>query len=126
MLYKGDWLSVRAMTRTNGLQPALLWWEGLEKKGKGQFLAAVQVLETTLRSGRPPAGRAEKVRGSKNGLWELKVTKPGSKPPHLRAIYRLEGRVLWVAIGFSKQKNKLEQADVDQAENVTNEWPNGR
>lgn len=85
-------------------------------------MAAATIIETTLRSKRPPAGRAEKVIGSACGLWELKVTKPGSTPPHLRLLYLRRGRTLWAATGFTKQKNKLEPRDIDAGDAVAREW----
>jgi hypothetical protein len=122
LLYDGDWLEIRAMSRRNGDLPAKTWADGLDKKGKAQLMAAATVIETTLRSGRPPAGRAEKVVGSACGLWELKVTKPGSTPPHLRLLYLRDGQTLWAAVGFTKQKNKLAQSDIDAGGAVAREW----
>lgn len=113
---------MRAMRRRNGSLPAVEWWKDLKEKGKGQFLAAAKTIETTLRSGRPPAGRAEKVQISKQGLWELKVTKPGSTPPHLRVLYLREGRTLWAANGFTKKTNELTHQDVNLSDGITSEW----
>ena len=126
LLYQGDWLTVRAMRRRNGHLPAVEWWDGLNEKGKGQFLAAAKTIETTLRSGRPPAGRAEKVQISKLGLWELKVTKPGSTPPHLRVLYVREGQTLWAATGFTKKTNELATKDVETGDTITSEWKEER
>lgn len=122
IIYTGDWIAVRAMTRTNGQMPAKTWVHGLNKKGYGQFLAALRILETTLRSGRPPAGRAELVKTSKHRLMELKVTKPGSTPPHLRLMYLQKGPVLWAAIGFTKKSNGLSKREVAAADEMTREW----
>jgi hypothetical protein len=54
VLYAGEWLTVRAMRRRNGTYPAKEWADGLDKKGRGQLLAAATILETTLRANRPP------------------------------------------------------------------------
>lgn len=102
--------------------PAKEWAEGLDNRGTGQLLAAATVIETTLRSGRPPAGRAESVRASKLGLWELKVTKPGGTPPHLRVLYVRRRTTLWAANGFTKQTNELSIQDIRQAERILKEW----
>lgn len=40
ILYRGPWLTVRAMNLPGGRQPARDWYEKLDKKGKGQFIAA--------------------------------------------------------------------------------------
>jgi hypothetical protein len=122
LLYDGDWLEIRAMRRRNGDLPAKDWANGLDKRGKGQLMAAAEIIENTLRSGRPPAGRAVKVASSACGLWELKVTKPGGTAPHLRLLYLRHGRTLWAAVGFTKQKNRLEQRDVDAGDAVATEW----
>jgi Phage derived protein Gp49-like (DUF891) len=122
LMFLGDWLAVRAMRRTNGRMPAREWADGLDKRGQGQLLAAAAILETTLRSGRPPGGRAESVKASRMGLWELKVTKPGGTPPHLRVLYVRRDRTLWAANGFTKQTNELSIQDIRGAERILKEW----
>lgn len=32
------------------------------------------------------------------------------------------GRTLWAAVGFTKQKNRLEQRDIEAGDAVTREW----
>lgn len=122
VLYEGEWLTIRAMRRRNGRLPAVEWWESLDKRGKAKFLAAAEVVQNTLRSGRPPAGRLENVRGSKVGLLELRVTPKGGSPPHLRVLVLRREQTLWAANGFTKQKNKLERADVELGERIASEW----
>jgi Phage derived protein Gp49-like (DUF891) len=113
------------MTGRSGRRPACDWFDGLDKKGLGQFYAAIATMETSLDAGRP-SKRFQKVRGSKQKLWELRVTMPGSSAPHLRLLYRREGKTLWVAVGFTKQKNRLERSDIQQGDNITQEWLEGR
>lgn len=122
LLFEGERFRLRAIRRPNGRMPAKEWVDELDDKGAGQLLAALQILDTTLSSGRPPAGRAEKVKDAKYDLWELKITKPGSSPPHLRLLYVREGRTLWAAHGFTKQKSKLESKDIRRAESVVAQW----
>lgn len=55
ILYQGSWLTVRAITLPGGEQPASDWHMSLDKRGRGQFLAACRALETALSAGRPPA-----------------------------------------------------------------------
>lgn len=126
ILYKGEWLTVRAITRPGGDCPAGEWFLSLDGKGKGQFLAAAKVLETSLRSKRPPAGRAGAITNSTEGLWELRITKKGGKPPHLRAFYVREGQVLWIATGITKKKNKLAARDIREADSIVAEWRSSR
>jgi hypothetical protein len=123
-LYRGDWLTIRAMRRKNGAMPAAEWYDSLEDKGQIQFLSAAKILETSLRYNRPPAGRAEKVAGSRTGLWEMRVTPKGGTAPHLRVLYVREGNTLWAAMGFTKQKNALAKSDITMGDNICREWRN--
>lgn len=111
----------RSIRLSNGSMPAKEWVESLDNRGQGQFVAAMRTLENSLRSGRPPAGRASKVRNSSEGVWELRVTKQGGTPPHLRAFFVREGRTLWLAMGITKTQNRLEQRDIDEADRIVAE-----
>lgn len=122
LIYAGEWLTIRAMRRRNGTLPAKEWADGLDKKGRGQLLSAAAIMETTLRAYRPPAGRAEQVKASEMGLWELRVTKAGSTPPHLRLLFLRRGQTLWAAHGFTKQQNKLAARDIAQGDSIALEW----
>ena len=122
VIYAGEWLTIRAMRRSNRTCPAKEWVDGLDKKGKGQLQAAAAILETTLRASRPPAGRAGLVDASKYGLWELRVTKAGSTPPHLRLLYLRRGQTLWAANGFTKKQNKLTSREIAEGDSIALEW----
>jgi hypothetical protein len=122
LIYAGDWLTIRAMRRGNSSYPAKEWADSLDKKGTGQLLAAAAILETTLRANRPPAGRAGLVDASKHDLWELRVTKAGSTPPHLRMLYMRRAQTLWAATGFTKQQNRLTSTDIAQGDSIAFEW----
>lgn len=116
------WLTVRFVRRRDGSMPAKEWFENLTEKGQGQVLAALAVLDVGLSSGRSPAGRATKLQGSREGLYELRPTKKGGKPPHLRVLFVREGRTIWLAYGFTKQSNDLKAHDVAAGEAVAREW----
>jgi hypothetical protein len=126
LIYQGDKLTIRAMRTRNGRTPAKEWFLGLDKRGLGQVTAAARVLENTILRGRPPSGRAEKITTSTEGLWELRVTKAGGTPPHLRLTYNREGNTLWAATGFAKTRNKLDRHDIRAADRVAREWREGR
>lgn len=125
LLFRGDWLHIRAMRRRNGRCPAKEWVDGLGKKGTALFHVAATITETNIRSGRP-GDRAEKIKTSTEQLWELKVTKPGSSPPHLRILFVREGDTFWATHGFTKTKNRLPQSEIEEAERITAEWRAGR
>lgn len=112
------------MRRRNGSYPAKEWVDGLDKRGQALFQVAAKITETNFQSGRP-GDRAEKIKTSTAGLWELKVTKPGSTPPHHRMLFVREGDVLWASHGFTKKTNKLPQAEIDAGERIAAEWKEG-
>jgi phage-related protein len=112
------------MRRRNGRYPAKVWVDGLDKKGYALFQVAAKITETNFASGRP-GDRAEKVKASSEGLWELKVTKPGSTPPHHRMLFVREGDTLWATHGFTKKSNELPQSEIDTGERIALEWKEG-
>ena len=121
-LYQGPWLTVRAMTLPGGRRPAKEWHDSLDKRGKGQFAAAFATLEASLSSGRPPAGRMSRVTTSAQGLSEVRVTKAGGTPPHLRVFAVREGRTLWLATGITKTSNRLDPRDIAEADGIVGTW----
>lgn len=123
VLYSGDWLTARAMRRSNGTLPAADWADALDSRGQGQVKAAFAVLENTLRSNRPPAGRAVEVY---KPVWELRVTKAGGTPPHHRLFYVRARRTVWVTHGFTKQSNKTPQREISKAVQIYEEWLEGK
>ena len=126
ILFHGEAFVLRAMRRSNGSSPALEWFDALDNPRKARVAAAFKTYENTLIAKRPPAGRACKVVTSREGLWELRVTKQGGSPPHLRMLFTRIENTLWVAHGFTKQKNALEQKDVDFGDSITQDWKGAR
>jgi len=122
VLYGGDWLIFRAMRRRNGKLPAKEWFDGLDKRGMGRFLARVANVESSWRSGRPPGDAIGKIEISSCGLWELRVTPKGGTPPHLRALYLRRERTMWLADGFTKRSNDLKERDVARGDTIAAEW----
>lgn len=126
VLFRGEHFIIRAMTKSNGRQPAKEWFDGLDEPGKGRFLAAAKILENTLMAGRPPAGRAGAINTSREDLWELRVTPKGGTPPHLRVAYLRERKTLWAATGFKKETNELDRQDIRNADSVAADWRRAR
>lgn len=122
ILYRGGWLTARAITLPGGDRPAKRWHDSLDKRGKGQVAAAFATLEASLSSGRPPAGRMRKVTTSTQGVSEVRVTKAGGTPPHLRAFVVREDRTLWVATGITKTSNRLDPRDIADADGIVKVW----
>src|SRR5947209_1057048 len=123
LICRVDGLEIRAMER-NGKYPAKEWADGLDKAMTGKLLAVAQLVANSIREGRPAVagGRWCKVKNSRSGLMELRVTAPGGRAPHLRLLFIREGAVLWAAHGFTKQKNQLQPADIAAGDAVATAW----
>lgn len=124
LLWEGERFEIRAMRRQNGSYPAKEWVGGLDKKGRALLEVAAKITETNFLSGRP-GDRTEKIEASSEGLWELKVTKPGSSPPHHRMLFVRQGNVFWATHGFTKKSNKLPQKEIDTGDRIAAEWKEG-
>ncbi len=110
-IYEGECLSFHATT-----DQARRFVDELDARGRLDFAVAAAILDTSLQSGRPPAGRAERVRGSRCGLFELRVTPPGRKGPHVRLLYLPVGRRMLVVRGLIKRQARLPRGDIDIAD----------
>ena len=119
--YEGEWLDFTTIS-----QQAAEFIDGLADADWNDFVVAATILDNSLRSGRPPSGRAERVEGSRVGLWELKVTPPGRRGPHVRLLYVREGRTILVAGGLVKRRRALGRRAIEFAEAVVREWRRGR
>jgi len=126
VLWSGSQVTVRAARLSSGEMPAKTWVDSLDKKGKGQFLAACSVIETSWTSGRGTANRAGAIATSKQNVWELRVTSAGSTAPHLRLLFVREGMTMWALDGFTKQKNKLTSQDISRGDSVAEAWRSAR
>jgi len=72
----------------------------LTRREEKDFLIAATILDRTVRIGRSPGGRSERIEGSEEGIWELRVTPPGRRGPHARALYACDGRDILVLRGL--------------------------
>jgi hypothetical protein len=118
-IYKGEWLNFNTISKQ-----ANEFLIGLSDSEWNDFVVAATILETSLRSGRPPSGRAERIEGS--SLWELKVTPPGRRGPHLRLLYVRQGRTILCAYGIKKRQSAIRRRDIELATRVVRSWRLGR
>ncbi len=108
-------LSFYAIETAPGLFPAHEFIESLDDVGKRDFLVAARILATTIATGRPPAGRSERIRGSSTGLYELRVTPRGRRGPHARLLYVRDGNAIRCARGVLKRE-RLARRDIQLAD----------
>jgi hypothetical protein len=102
--------------------PALEWFAALERNTRGQFLALAQLMDRAHRGGFRYSGRVTKMRGSRVGLLELRVTPPGGVSPHVRVFGVLRGDTVWLTFGYTKRDRKLDTAVVARAERLVQRW----
>jgi hypothetical protein len=95
---------------------------GLDERERRDFEVAATLLDRSREIGRPPGGRAERVRGTKQGLFELRVTPPGRRGPHTRLIYISEGSELLILRGVRKAQRGIPRREIGLAERDAAAW----
>lgn len=89
---------------------------GMDRRERRDFEVAATILDTSLRRGRPPGGRSERVEGSRAGLFELRITPPGRRGPHTRALFIREGRALLMVRGLRKAQRGIPRREIALAD----------
>jgi hypothetical protein len=92
------------------------------KREHRDFRVAATILDTPLRKGRSPGGRSERVEGSQAGLFELRITPPGRRGPHTRALYICEGPALLIVRGVHKAQRGIRQREIGLADHAALAW----
>jgi hypothetical protein len=118
-------LTFYAIETAPGQFPAHEFIENLDDVGKLHLRVAARILATTLATGRPPAGRSERVRGSTTGLYELRLTPPGRRGAHARLLYIREGNAIRCVRGVLKRE-RLRRRDIQLADHDINADRNQR
>lgn len=118
-------LAFRAVPTSPNNYPAKRFVLGLDPVARRDFLVAAQVLATSCSSGRPPSGRASRVAGSRQKLFELRITPPGRRGPHHRLLYIRDQNTIWVVRGLTKRE-RLSRNDIDLADHAVRRWRIGR
>jgi Phage derived protein Gp49-like (DUF891) len=88
----------------------------LTTREEKDFRVVATLLDRTVRIGRSPGGRAERIEGSEAGIWELRVTPPGRRGPHTRCLYLCDGRDILVLRGLRKAERGIPRGEIELAE----------
>lgn len=94
----------------------------LDKRERRDLRIVATILDNSLRRGRPPGGRSERIEGSRTGFWELRITPPGRRGPHTRALYVCQGPALLVARGVRKAQRGIRRRDIELADRDVLAW----
>lgn len=106
----------RCITISTITDEAAEFFAGLDPRERRDLKVTATILDNSLCRGRPPGGRAERVTDSAAGLWELRITPPGRRGRHTRALYVCERRELLLVRGFRKAGPGLPRSELEAAE----------
>jgi putative component of toxin-antitoxin plasmid stabilization module len=84
------------------------------------FVRRARTLDLSLATGRPPAGIAERVEGSSQGLWELRVTR--GRGPRIRFLYLRAGEEILIVRCLRKREPALRRREIEIAERDAKRW----
>ena len=91
--------------------------EGLDDSDWEKLTACAERLTSAYLTGRGFCGRSERIRGaSVAGLFELKITAPGTRGPQLRLLCVREGSRILCARGVVKRQAHIPRGEIDLAE----------
>jgi phage-related protein len=109
--FTGKCISVHAITKQ-----AEDFLGELTEREQRDFDVAVTILDHSRERGRPPGGRSERVADSKQGLFELRITPPGRRGPHTRALYAAVGKEILVARVLRKAQRGIPHREIELAD----------
>jgi len=115
--FTGRCISIHAITKQ-----AETFLEGLTERERRDFEVAATILDRSRERGRPPGGRSERVAGSKHGLFELRITPPGRRGRHTRALFIAEGKEILVVRGVRKAQRGIPRGEIVLADRAASEY----
>ncbi len=121
-LFQVEQLTFQAIESTSGRHQTWAFVESLDEVQARDLAVAARVLATSLAAGRPPSGRAERIVGSKAGLYELRITPRGRRGAHARMLYIREGMAIRCVLGVLKRE-RLTRKDIQRAERILRNQP---
>jgi hypothetical protein len=114
-------LTFRAIPTSAGRHPAKIFINNLDPVAARDFGVAARILATTLASGRTPSDRSRRVAGSREKLFELRITPRGRGGPQQRLLFVRRGNTIWVARGLTKRE-RITRHEIDLADDLVRQW----
>jgi len=121
IVFHAEWLEFRVLAIGRRPSAVAAFLGSFSERDQMDFEIAARILDRSLRTGRPPSGRAERAEGSPTGLFELKVTPPGRRGPQKRLLYVRRSRTIWLVSGVDKRSPKLRRSDIEHADRIVKE-----
>src|SRR5689334_16184034 len=103
VLLEVEQLTFIALETSPGKHQVKEFLDSLDDVGHRDWRSSTRVLATSLATGRSTAGRAERVAGSSEKLFELRVTPRGRRGPQARILYVREANTILCARGLLKR-----------------------
>lgn len=109
--FTGRCISIYAITKQ-----AQDFLSELSEREQRDFEVAATIVDRSRELGRPPGGRSERLAGSKQRLFELRITPLGRRGPHTRALFVTKGREIHVIRGLRKAERGIPRREIELAE----------
>jgi phage-related protein len=110
-LFTGRCISIHTLTKQ-----AEAFFGELTERERRDFKVVATVLDRSRELGRPPGGRSERLAGTKCVLFELRITPPGRRGPHTRALFVVVGREVLIVRGMRKAQRGIPRREIELAE----------
>ena len=115
-------LTFIAVPDHRGRFPAAAFLTSLDGRGRGQWRSFARMMNRAHTSGFEFCGRVTKIKGSKAGLLELRLTPRRGVSPHLRLFGVIRGNTVYLADGYAKKAQALDRRIVDRCETLIADW----
>jgi hypothetical protein len=116
LIYQGNWISISVVTAQ-----ALEFVSGLTDAQWTDFEACSRTVDRSCEL-RRPSSRIERVEGSGPGLFELRVTPPGRRGPHVRLLYLAQRREFLVVRGLLKRQRRIGRREIELADRAATQY----
>jgi putative component of toxin-antitoxin plasmid stabilization module len=113
-------LTTRYRSYSTVTEQASEFIEALTEREWLAFVRRTHILDLSLATGRPPAGISERVEGSSEGLWELRVTR--GRGPQIRFLYIRAGDEILIVRCLRKREPALKHREIQLADRDAKDW----
>jgi hypothetical protein len=119
-------VTIRSIPDRRGRFQAKDWLLSLSLRDQRRAQAGLESFDVGFASKRGYAGRLEKIKGSRNGVLELKLTRGGTRGPQLRLLGVWRAGTFFVALGLMKTSRAIKRSDVGLADDRVDAWESVR
>lgn len=117
-IYEGQWLSIIAIT-----QKAVDFFEEMTELDWRNFQTCADSLDRALQETRHKHSQLlQRISGSRERIYEIRVTRRKTKGPQVRLLCVFEERTLLVVRGLVKRQSKIGRRDIELANRAAAEY----